>query len=95
MRFFQFLKWWWRKSDNFTRTIFPTLIFWVLPCFFMIPIFGQYAVLAAAIGIFIIFSGYGIYGFYYLLNEYWKEFNKDEPTEDIMIINRLKGSNTK
>jgi hypothetical protein len=73
------------------RTIFPFFIFWLIPCFIATIWLGLIGIFLIIFGIMAVIAGWGLYGIYYLLNGYWILFNREEPSDDIIIIQRLKG----
>jgi hypothetical protein len=91
MRIVKFAKWWWKRNDEFERTITCTGLFWVLPCFIASIWFGKYAFLAAVIGIIAVLVGWTFYGIFYGTRQLWRTFNDEHPPEDIAVIRKLKG----
>ncbi len=90
MRLIQFFKWWWNQNDWFNRTlgvVAAQAIFFLLLCIFI----GKIGILFALGGALSIGVMWIIYGIFYWLRGMWQEFEREVPTEDIEIINRLKG----
>ncbi len=94
MRLIQFIKWWWGENDNFNRTLAAFIVLWLIPCLLAISLFGAKAMLALIVGILSTIVGWGLYGIFYWLRGLWQEFDRKNPSEDIEIINRLKGVST-
>jgi len=93
MRFVQFLKWWWYQNDWFNRTIAVMAVqavIFLLSCIFI----GKIGILFAFGGAISIGIMWAIYGIFYWLRGMWQEFEREVPTDDVEIINRLKGVST-
>ena len=91
MRIIEFAKWWWRRNDEFNRSIACYGLFWAIPCAIAAIWVGKYAMVAAIIGVLSVIGGWILYGIFYMLRGMWDTFNDEHPSEDIAIIRRLKG----
>jgi uncharacterized protein YneF (UPF0154 family) len=88
---FQFVKWWWGKNDLFNRASGCFLFLWVIPCGIFAIWFGKDAILAIFIGMLALIAGCGLYGVFCVLKGMWDKFNDENPTDEVMIVRRLKG----
>ena len=91
MRIIEFIKWWWRNNDGFTRTIACLVIFSGIPALIAGPFLGKIAVLAFIGSILATMVGWVLYGACLGLKSLWDEFNMENPTEETRIISKLKG----
>lgn len=92
MRLLQFIKWWWDNNDEFTRTAVCFGLLWAIPCGIATIWFGEAAVIAAFAGILTVMGGWGLYGIFRILRGLWDQFNDENPSEEIAIIRKLKGT---
>jgi hypothetical protein len=91
MRIVQFAKWWWDKNDSFNRIAIPTLLFWIIPCGISTIWIGHLGVQLLAGGVLPAWAGWWLAGFGWKIRNTWRQFEREMPTEDVQIINRLKG----
>lgn len=91
MRLFQFAKWWWDRSDEFSRTITCFGLFWAFPCAIATIWFGKAAFLAIIVGVFVVMGCWALYGVFYMLRRMWNTFNDEYPSEEVAVIRKLKG----
>ena len=94
MRLLQFIKWWWNNEDGFDKSIAVITIFGVIPAFIVTFVFGGsgihiFLITTLTVGLFWI-----LYGIKYYLSSLWREFNNACPTEDMVILRKLKGEST-
>jgi len=90
MRLFQFVKWWWKRNDEFNRTL-ACLGIWSIPCIIAVIWVGEKALLGIVFGIIVALLGWALYGIFCVLRGLWSTFNDEYPTEDIAIVRKLKG----
>lgn len=92
MRLFQFIKWWWDQNDIFNRTIVIGILYSVLGILPAAILFGE---IGAQIMLVIGISALLLFCLLFFLISYladtWKVFNLEMPTEDVQIMNKLKG----
>lgn len=89
-RLFKFVKWWWNNNDAMSRTL-AVIISWLFISLMTVPFFG-----VGSLGVFIFGTIGGLIS--YLLYQLgrgiwaeWKTFNRENPPDDVRIINRLRG----
>lgn len=91
MRIADFLKWWWAKNDEFNRTVGCFIVLWVIPCVISAIWFGKLSLLAIPIGFATVAAGWALYGLFYWLRGLYREFEDNNPTEEVRIIRKIKG----
>jgi|APFre7841882654_1041346.scaffolds.fasta_scaffold68914_2 beta-lactamase regulating signal transducer with metallopeptidase domain len=90
MRFIKFIKWWWQGKDTFDRVLgIITLLF--LVCLASSIWSGSLAILVFIWLIVAIIGWFVLCHLYKLFKETWQEFKEQNPTDDVLIIRRLKG----
>ena len=90
MRLFKFVKWSWHDADPVDRDL-TILLLPIIPCLISaiwIGIYGLiiYALITLGTVVVIIF-----YGLYRVVLDKWKRFEHDIPTDDVVIMEKLKG----
>jgi hypothetical protein len=91
MRLNQFIKWWWKKNDEFNRTVACFILFCAIPCAIASTFVGKMAIAGLLIGLCITVGGWALYGIFYWLREMWREFDDEVPAEDIALMRKLRG----
>lgn len=91
MRLIQFLKWWWIKHDWFDRALALFFIFAVLPTAISSIFIGAKSILLLLIIAISILIGMAVYGIFYAIRSNWKDFNEENPPDDVRIMRKLKG----
>lgn len=89
-RLFKFVKWWWNNNDAVSRALAVT-ISWLFISLLTIPFFGVgslgvflFGLIGALIGTLLYQLGKNIWS-------EWKTFSRENPPDDVRIMNRLRG----